>query len=139
MKVFITVKSASSRKKYLNQMAVTLPETIATLQELVEELVKQNVKAAHASLEQQDLISFLTANETENQLAAGKVGFGYTYGEQKTDLEKAVQEVESGFRDGLYRVFINDEEVLEYKGTIKLREHDTLVFLRLTMLAGRIW
>lgn len=139
MKVFITVKSASSQKKYLNQRPITLLETTATLQDLVEELVKQNVRASLASREQRNMFSFLKAKETENQMATGKVGFRYVYGEQQPDVEKAVQEAESAFRDGLYRVFINDIEVLEYKETIKLVEHDNLVFLRLTMLAGRMW
>ncbi|WKA52685.1 hypothetical protein QWY22_09055 [Planococcus liqunii] len=139
MKIFITVKSASSSKKYLNQRPVALPETIATLQELVEELIIQNVKAALASHEQGNIISFLTAKDTENQLATGKVGFQYTYGKEETDMEKALQEAESAFRDGLYRVFINDIELMEYKETIKLAENDNLVFMRLTMLAGRLW
>lgn len=139
MKIFITVKSASSSKKYLNQRPVALPETIATLQELVEELIIQNVKAALASHEQGNIISFLTAKDTENQLATGKVGFQDMYGKQETDMEMALKEAESAFKDGLYRVFINDIEVMEYKETIKLAENDNLVFMRLTMLAGRLW
>ncbi|QDY46377.1 hypothetical protein HF394_15870 [Planococcus glaciei] len=139
MKIFVTVKSASSTKKNLNQRPMTLPETISTLQELVEELVIQNVKAALASNEQGNIVSFLTAKDTENQLATGKVGFQYTYGKKEMDIEKAFQEAESAFRDGLYRVFINDSEVMEYKETITLNENDTLVFMRLTMLAGRLW
>jgi len=50
----------------------------------------------------------------------------------------AVQNALTSFEDGLFRIFINDNEI-EPDLPIVLRDEDEICFLRLTMLAGRIW
>lgn len=139
MKIFITVKNASARKNYVDKLEVELPASVTTLQLLVEEIVRQNVMHYNASLEQGKLTAFLTANEMRDLEPTGKIGFGETYDNRQADMEKALQEAEAAFEDGLYRVFINELEIMEYKQTIAMEQHDTVVFLRLTMLAGRMW
>ena len=43
------------------------------------------------------------------------------------------------FNDGLFRIFLNDNELSSLEEKIKLQENDKLTFIRLTMLSGRIW
>ena len=61
------------------------------------------------------------------------------YNEQKQDLEKAIENALQSYEDGIYRVFVNDEEMGEIESEIELKEKDELTFVRLTMLAGRMW
>ncbi|WP_033544017.1 hypothetical protein [Planococcus sp. CAU13] len=139
MEVFITVKSMSSSKKFLAQRSIILPETVNSLRGLIEELVHQNIRALNELPESRTVISFLTASELESHLKTGKAGFDHVYGGKKADVERALEEAEQAFSDGLYRVFINDHEVGNYEEPIEFKEQDNLVFLRLTMLAGRMW
>jgi len=53
-------------------------------------------------------------------------------------IKNARENALRSFDDGLFRIFINDEEVLA-DSKILLNENDSLTFLRLTMLAGRLW
>ncbi|MBF1704203.1 MAG: hypothetical protein HXO79_04185, partial [Selenomonas sp.] len=44
------------------------------------------------------------------------------------------------FEDGIYRIFVNGEELGETCDTpVTLKENDEITFVRLTMLAGRMW
>lgn len=43
------------------------------------------------------------------------------------------------FKDGLFRIFLNDNELSSLEENINLQENDKLTFIRLTMLSGRIW
>ena len=53
--------------------------------------------------------------------------------------DKAVDNALQSFEDGLYRVFLNDDELERLDEEIDVKENDTLTFIRLTMLAGRMW
>ena len=43
------------------------------------------------------------------------------------------------FNDGLFRIFLNNNELSSLEEKINLQENDKLTFIRLTMLSGRIW
>ena len=67
------------------------------------------------------------------------------------DVNEAIDTAVLAYRDGLVAIFINDElvEVSSEQPTpteeelkncsIELHENDTISFVRLTMLAGRMW
>lgn len=135
----MTVKQASARRGYLQQLEVEVPDTISTLQALINEVVRQKVNAFNASIEQQQLVGFLTVSERESEASTWKVGFDRVRGERQVRLEESYKQAESAFKDGLYRVFLNGEEITGYEQAIELNQRDEVVFLRLTMLAGRMW
>jgi hypothetical protein len=71
----------------------------------------------------------------------GKIAFGYIYNDKEPDTEKAIDTALLAYEDGIVRLFINGVEA-EYKeeGTpISLSEGDEVTFVRLAMLAGRMW
>lgn len=82
------------------------------------------------------------SEETMNSMAEiGKIAFGYIYNENDSDEDKAVATALLAYEDGMVRFFINGEDI-EFKkeGTpISLSEGDEVTFVRLAMLAGRIW
>ena len=79
------------------------------------------------------------------------MSFGIIYNDRMPDVKEAVDTALLAYRDGLVAIFINDElvEVRSEQPTptedelkscgIGLKENDTVTFVRLTMLAGRMW
>jgi hypothetical protein len=140
MKIFVTMKSLAKRKDYLTSKEIHLESSPTTFRELLTELVSIQVQEFNATTQTEtNLVSFLTNEEIEQQVHAGKVGFGTKYSDQKADLQTAARVAIQAFEDGLYRVFINEKESLDLDKPLDLQEDDQLTFIKLTLLAGRMW
>ena len=86
------------------------------------------------------VLRYLTNEEIADAATVGKIGFGADYNGQVQDLTAAIENARQSFEDGIYRIFINGEEAGETCDTpVALRENDEITFVRLTMLAGRMW
>jgi hypothetical protein len=151
MKIYIKLKSAGKRKPALEDIPFVLPDLqelndkCFTLRRLIEIIVRQEAAKYNARGTENMLVPFLTETEIEDQKNAGKVGFGRLYSDKRADPEKAVLTALQGFEDGLFRVVTgnsyNNEnnEVSELDSVVNINEGDTLTFIRLTFLAGRLW
>ena len=51
-------------------------------------------------------------------------------------MKKAIDNAIQSYEDGIYRIFLNDEEVGALSDSINLRQDDIITFIRLTMLSG---
>jgi len=116
-----------------------MSEKITTVKELLTEFVTINVEKFNEGYTENDIVPYLTDKKINDLSDAGKISFGVDYNEQKQDLEKAIENTLQSYEDGIYRVFVNDEEMGEIDCEINLKENDELTFVRLTMLAGRMW
>ena len=86
------------------------------------------------------VLRYLTNEEIADAATVGKIGFGADYNGQVQDLTAAIENARQSFEDGIYRIFINGDEVEDALETpVALRENDEITFVRLTMLAGRMW
>lgn len=86
------------------------------------------------------VLRYLTSEEIADAATVGKIGFGTDYNGQVQDLAAAIENARQSFEDGIYRIFINGDEVGGALETpVALRENDEITFVRLTMLAGRMW
>jgi hypothetical protein len=139
MKIHVTLKSLAKRKAFLEKVELELTKKPMTIVELISELVSMNVRAFNDKQDTIPLVPFLTKDEIEQSGAAGKVGFAHIYNEQKVQEEDAIQTAVQAFEDGLFKVFINDVEQGVENPSIQLNDGDQLVFIKLTMLAGRMW
>ena len=139
MNIFVNLKSIGKRKKGLERIPYTLPDGITTLRELIEAFVRQGADAYNARGTDNMLIDFLTEDKIEDKASVGKVDFGRLYSENKADLAKATAAAIQGFEDGLFRVLVNGLEYTELDAPLAVEEGDTLTFIRLTFLAGRLW
>lgn len=139
MKLYVTVKSLGKRKNVLTRLPIELPVIPTTLRELITEVVVLNVQKLTEKQQSTALIPFLTGTEIEERGESGKVGFGSVYNEQSPDLSQAIDTALLAFEDGLYKVFIREEENSHLESPLKLMEEDEIVFIRFTMLAGSIW
>ena len=126
MQIYIQMKAAGKRRPVLNDVPYELSDEVKTLRDFLTALVELEVKR----YEQKG---------TDVQAAAGKVGFGRIYSEQKADPAKAVENALQCYEDGLVRVFRGDRELAGLDTPVCLEEGDRFTLIRLTFLAGRLW
>ncbi|OMF47096.1 hypothetical protein [Paenibacillus peoriae] len=139
MKLFVTVKSLGNRKPALARQELELSPAPGTLRDLITATVALNVQKLREKQESVALIPFLTGEEVQAQGEIGKVGFGSIYNEGVPDIKDAVNTAMQAFEDGLYRVFVCDEETIELDAPLSLKDGHEIVFIRFTMLAGGLW
>lgn len=112
--------------------------------ETVRELIIQTVTSCVASFNERVRMGEynarpLSQNQITDMAQIGKIAFGINYGGKEQSLQKAVENALQSFEDGIYRIFLNDNELENLDDAICLKENDSLTFIKLTMLAGRMW
>ena len=137
MKIIINVKGLS-RKKVIHQEEIELTDKISTTKELITELVKINVEKFNKKIDDKDILAIMTNEYIAEAARSGKIG-DEVHGDKKANLEKALDTAYLAFEDGLYCIFINDEQTEKLDDSLNLKDGDILTFIRLTMLAGRMW
>jgi hypothetical protein len=139
MNVYVTMKSAGKRKRGLEKVPYSVPDGIETLRGLIEAVVRSEAERYNTRGTDNKLVAFLTDAQIEEKAAAGKIGFGRLYSENRADVGKSVEAALQGYEDGLFRVLVNDTEITTLDARLNVNEGDTLTFIRLTFLAGRLW
>jgi hypothetical protein len=139
MKIFVAVKSLIKRKNYIINKELELSVTPRTLRELIIEIVKLNVEEFNNKKTEMNYINYLTEDSIKLQSTTGKIGFNTKYNDKIADIETSINNAIQGFEDGLYKIFINEEEIENLDNEIYLNNGDMVVFIKLTMLAGRMW
>ena len=137
MKIIINVKGLS-RKKVIHQEEMELKNKISTTKDLIAELVKINVEKFNKKIDDKNILSIITNENIAKDARIGKIG-DEVHGDKKANLEKALDTAYLAFEDGLYCIFINDEQSEKLDDSLNLKDGDILTLIRLTMLAGRIW
>ena len=107
-----------------------------TLRELISRIVHHEVQAFEKRQEERKLVRILTEREIESGLETGRVDSGGRDLRQKVDPDEAVGTALQAFEDGLYLVFLDEEEQRDLDKRVFLRPESKLTFVRLTMLAG---
>jgi len=138
MTVYLKIKALSKRKPIVDRVAFTIDKPLATSKELIEYVVRRNVDDYNKKTVDAPLFQYLTSDELEDSAKTGKVGFNDRKNEKTQDAGKAVENALQCFDDGIFKLFINDQEA-GFGETINLNENDEITFMRLVMLAGRLW
>ena len=123
-------------KKKVHLVEVTLAHTPHTLRELITECVRSEVERFNASREETSLLPFLSPGE---QAQGGKITFGEKENRTLADLDTALETALLAFTDGLFTVFINDEEVKTLDTPLTIEADTVITFIRLTFLVGGYW
>ena len=137
MKIIINVKGLS-RKKVIHQEEIELINKVSTTKDLITELVKINVEKFNKKIDEKDILSIMTNENIAKAARIGKIG-DEVHGDKKANLKKALDTAYLAFEDGLYCIFINDEQTEKLDDSLNLKDGDILTLIRLTMLAGRMW
>ena len=140
MQVQVNVKRIGKRKNAIE----TRPYEIGEVRD-VGELITAFVTAEVARFNEratagETALAYLTSEEIADAATVGKVGFGADYSGKVQDLAAAIANADQCFTDGIYRIFVNGAELEGPLDTpVMLNENDEITFVRLTMLAGRMW
>lgn len=139
MRVYIQVKQLGKRRCSIEKMPVDFPASPADVKELIEAIVSRQVREYNERLQQSEVLKYLTQEEVEDKATSGKVGFGVNYNGKSAAEAEAIANALQCYEDGIYRIFIDETETGELSSPVLLKENATLTFVRLTMLAGRMW
>jgi len=135
----ISLKLQKLGKRKINIVEIEVTNKIDTLKDLIQACVKSEVKKYNDNKTTINLISFLTPSAIQDQSETGKISFGDTENTQLADLEKSIATVLQGFVDGLFVVFIDEEEIKDLDQKINLEGEPPITFLRLSFLTGTFW
>lgn len=135
MNIYITVKNIGKRKKYVEKERYDISDQMKFLKDLLIAIIKKQV----TSFNNNKMVDYLSANHIEAMANQGKVEFGVHYNEKKANVQEAIETMIQAFEDGLFKVFINDQEYEDLNEDINIKEDDNVTFIKLTMLAGRQW
>lgn len=139
MKIFISVKQVGKKKAYLSDLCYEVPGSPLSLTDLIRLIVTERVKAYNTKTPDSDIVALLTQEDIDAQAQTGKVGFGRRFSSKNADPQKAVDAALLAFSDGLYRVFIDEQEIENLDEHLEIREGSKIAFIRLTFLSGRMW
>lgn len=139
MNITALIKQIGKRKNILAPITIDIGEPPKTLRDLITQIVTINVTQFNENTSDQSIVSYLTPESIEDQSITGKIGFGTKYNSSAQDMDKAIENALVSFEDGIYRVFISGEEKENLDESINIYDGDEVVFIKLVMLAGRMW
>lgn len=135
----LTLQLKRLGKKKVKQVPFTLQETPKNLEELLIGCVKHQVEAFNKKRLEVNVIGFLSPAEIQEQAQSGKVDFGEINNKDLANLEKAIDNVLLAFKDGLFVVFVDDNEITDLKTPLELTSDSVIAFIRMTFLVGTYW
>lgn len=139
MKIVIHVKQVGKRRDIIAEKPIQLDPVPETAAALIASVVLLQIQEYRQRTERSELLSYLTDEQIEFQAVTGKIAFGISYNELSPDTGKAVYNALQSFEDGIFRLFIDGKEIVSLDEKVCLREGSRLLFVRLTLLAGRMW
>ena len=137
MTIFVKIKTFAKHKPIVDSMPFVIDDGILTSCDLVKFIVRQMVRNFNNKETDKPLFPYLMNDKIVDGAKAGKVNFGERKNDCVQDENKAVENALLSFFDGIFRLFINNEEA-DYDKQIQIQEGDEVSFIRLTMLAGRL-
>lgn len=135
----IQIKLKKLGKKKIKQFEIELQSSVENLEDLIVEIVKSEVKRFNDKQENPSIVSFLSNQAINEQSESGKVSFGDIHNQDKAIEHEAIENALLAHADGMFVVFVDDEEIKDLKENITITEHSEVVFLRLTFLTGTYW
>lgn len=138
MNISVSVKQLGKRKPAIEARVLEIPNLSSPCQldVFLQAVVAQQLMAFNQRMAQPEIVSFLLPQEIQKALIQGKLGFGERYNPQSVLKEEAQENVILAFRDGLFKVFLNEEEIELLSQTINFTSEDLFTFIRLTFLSG---
>ena len=134
------VKQLGARGKKVVPVPFEIEGNPATVGELIAATAKKCAEEYNERVRKgETMISPLSEREINDMAGVGRITFGICNVDKEQDVDKAIDNALLAFQDGLFCLFINGIQMTEAGQETALKEDDVLTFIRLTMLAGRIW
>ncbi|EPR74492.1 hypothetical protein ADIWIN_0593 [Winogradskyella psychrotolerans RS-3] len=135
----LTLQLKKLGKKKVKEVPFTLEENPKNLEDLLIGCVKNQVDAYNKKRTEVNVIGFLSPAEIEEKAQSGKVNFGDITNTELAKHQQAIDNVLLAFKDGLFVVFVDDEEITDLKAPLQLTSESVIAFIRLTFLVGTYW
>ena len=141
MKICYSVKQLGKKHPIIKQayLEIELGQAPTTLRLLLKAIVQQQVQAYNDRKESPTVLNILSAGQIKEASQEGKVTFGAsentTLAVEETAIETAIQ----AFEDGLFAIFLGEEQIESLEKLLTFDETTVFSFIRLTFLAGSIW
>lgn len=142
MNIFVQIKQIGKRRDVVQKQPFILnciPHTVQELFDAITAILVNEFNQRTKNNSAENILKYLSRQNIDDMASVGKISFDVDYNNKKIDLIDAQNNVQLAFQDGLFRVFLNENELTDLQQPISLKEDDTLVFIRLVMLAGRMW
>lgn len=139
MKVKILVKKLGKNRAETAPIFYDYPEEIHTVKELLRETVRLNLREYEKGKKEDAILQVLSRQDQETLAKSGKITFGIHYNTKKPDFGQAVDNAWQCFEDGIAALFVDGERLEQLDDAVCLKEDSELVFIRMTLLAGRMW
>lgn len=152
MHIRVNVKQMGKRRQAVEERLCEIAGCPGTVRELILAVVASEVEAYNQRLKdageslkedaaprEDGLLKYLTREEIGDQAQTGKISFGALYGEKEADQEEAAANALQSFEDGIYRIFLDGKPLETLDEQISVTEETVFTFVRLVMLAGRMW
>ncbi|RPD96702.1 hypothetical protein EGM88_10100 [Aureibaculum marinum] len=136
-KFTINLKRLGKKKIYKTE--VDIEQQPKNLKMLLTACVKQQVNTFNKKRESIILLNFLSPSAIQEQSETGKIGFGDIDNKNLADIDKSIENVLIGFENGLFLVFINNNEITSLNQEINLKPKDEISIIRMTFLTGTYW
>ncbi len=135
----IHLKQIGQRKQTVEAIDFEYSPVPGVVRELIAQTAAACVKAYNERVRRgTSQATPVTGMQIADMASVGKIAFGINYGGREQDTGRAVDNALQSFEDGLYRVFLNEQELENLDENLDLHDGDSLTFIRLTMLTGQV-
>lgn len=111
-------------------------ESVVTLRNLLTQIVCSEIANFEDRQRQRRFIQVLSPTQISLGVEQGKVDLGGSDLEQKVDADEAIATALQAFTDGLYFVFLDEQQQENLDDVVTLQPNSQLLFLRLVPLVG---
>jgi len=147
MKIKVNVKSIGAGHSSVEAQDLEISDLQfqTTVGAFLDAITKECVSNYKKRQQENEILKVLTNEIIEDKSAAGKVAFGINYGRKSPDLKKALENTRQCYLDGIFALFIDGKEFSGLNNSfpldtpLEIHENSNATFIRLTMLAGRMW
>lgn len=138
MNIKVNIKQLGKKRNKISEADFNLYNPPLTVRGLITEAVHTCVSDYNNRVDNSSQKP-LSEGEISEMSEVGKIAFGINYGDKHADEKKAAEAALIAYEDGIFRIFIKENECGGLDDEINLSENDSVTFIRLTMLSGGLW
>lgn len=139
MNVRVNMKVLGKRRNVVEAVPFAYDPVPQTVEQLIRDTVAICVDGFQKRVDNANLLTALSPEQIQDQADNGKIAFGAYANTHVPVLKEAQDGAVLAFSDGIFRIFLDDRELLSLTDLVHLTERSVLTFIRLTLLAGRLW
>ena len=140
--ILIEAKLVGKKKSLVPQWGIPMPEDWRdgkkpiTLRDLITRVVSVEFDKFQTRQKESNFVQFLSEKEISDALVTGKVKLGEGETQHTYTKDQVIGIALQAFEDGLYFVFIGDDQYTELDQVVLVIGDVHITFLRLVALAG---